>query len=156
MDVLKFVIDRKTFDSLPPKWQQRQEELFVIIDMEFPDGRQHNNIWEKVWRGFVAFVDTHKDDCDWFGKIDSDAWVGVENLRALLRYHNASQQHYLGHAIFDRWKKGENAVYNTGSGWTSSRAAFLAARQRLGSVSLWRLWRLWLVCECFCLPLQEY
>jgi len=74
----------------------------MIVETTYGDNPKLRNIWEKSWRTWSKIHDQYLDRADFFLKVDSDSYLGVENLRAFLQYFDPNEPHYLGHTHFAR------------------------------------------------------
>eukprot|EP01065_Artemidia_motanka_P013126 TRINITY_DN17236_c0_g1_i2.p1 TRINITY_DN17236_c0_g1~~TRINITY_DN17236_c0_g1_i2.p1 ORF type:complete len:983 (+),score=217.14 TRINITY_DN17236_c0_g1_i2:641-3589(+) len=90
----------------------------AVVGVATPSSRDSwGNMWEKARLAWVAV--SHFKPFQWYMKADTDSWVGVGNLHALLRWYDASRPLYLGHVVLHRWV-GENLAFNAGAGYVLS------------------------------------
>lgn len=77
--------------------------------------------WGKIKRAFQYVYQHHRDDADWFLKIDDDSYVIVENLRFLLNAYSTNDPIYFGYKMNrpDMVKHG----YFSGAGYALSKNA---------------------------------
>ncbi|KAK3256086.1 hypothetical protein CYMTET_34764 [Cymbomonas tetramitiformis] len=89
----------------------------------------------QVWRMWhkVATTDELYRDFDWFGKIDTDAWLSVPNLRRFVQFYDPEEAHYMGHTVLHRWGN-MNSPFNLGCGYIISRGALRRVRPALEAI----------------------
>jgi glycoprotein-N-acetylgalactosamine 3-beta-galactosyltransferase len=91
---------------------------FPTIGLDVPEGREH--LTGKTMQAFRYVYEHHKDDADWFMKVDDDTYVILENLRYFLRDYKSSDPIYFGHHFKTIVKQG---YYSGGAGYVLSKEA---------------------------------
>ena len=68
-----------------------------VVAVPGPDGRQH--LTEKsnfAFKYAYRYIHSKRIKVDWFLKADDDAYIIIENLRAILNVYNSNVGHYIG------------------------------------------------------------
>jgi hypothetical protein len=119
-DVIKFIVGKPTYEKYKLA-THKYANVFLHVNVTRTEDPTKRNIWEKSWRMWQLISHDFAETCDFFIKTDTDAFVMVENLRALVRHYDPEGRHYIGHTMLQRWGT-ENVKFNIGAGYIISRA----------------------------------
>ena len=89
-----------------------------IISLNVSEG--YKNLWGKTQAAFSYIHRYHRDDAEWFLKVDDDTYVIMENLRLLLRQHQPHEPIYFGRRFRPYVRQG---YMSGGAGYVLSREA---------------------------------
>jgi len=109
---VKFINMTRTWEC-PPTYNKRTGRT---------EQKVCRHIWEKMWRSWV-YVDTHhKNDAEWFCKIDYDTFFFPDNFKYYVRdvkdWDPVGEHHYFGHVIQHRSRKDAPMVVGASACWS--------------------------------------
>ena len=97
-----------------------EDKNFPAVAVDAPAGYGH--LTARTMKAFQYVYSKHRNDADWFMKVDDDTYVVVENLRYLLSTHKPSEPVFFGHHFKPYMKQG---YFSGGGGYVISKEALL-------------------------------